>query len=230
MKKLLISNKQDPGEIVAYSHVVENVKFQNCVLSMAGANNRSKLKDCEFKDIGLTDCSVGHPIFENCKFKNIIANETVTLYESLFIECFISGKIRNLNFGKIKRDGIPFFSEARYLEDAARLEDCAFSIDITTVTDMDECGFIGDVIARKIRFKKGQGLLLKGERLDLVFRPIIKSITDNDFGIVVVGPAGFGKSYNLHFCAIPTRVAHKADEYASIIRSYGVEVYEEPLI
>lgn len=171
---------------------------------------------------------MGHAVFDHCHFENVVSAETLTLYEALFVECHLSGALKNINFGKI-RAASPFFSESRFLDDVAAIERSAFSIDISAVSDMDECAFIGDVIAKKIRFKPGQGLILKGARLDVRLEPTLKSVEDFGLAVVLAGAVGFGSQYDLHFCAIPTSHQEKYSEYASAIRALGVEVLEEPL-
>lgn len=226
MEKTL-SNKKDPGKLTLANETFEGIAFKRCVLSMTGAMSRSRFDGCRFKDVRGDECTIGHAIFNKCDFEDITATDTITLYDAMFLECRFAGKLTNLNFGNVRATS-PFFSEDRYQADISAMEKSPFSLDISSVTDMDECAFIGDVLARKIRFRAKQGFILKGKRLDLALEQTLKTTEDFGLAIVLATPVAFGSLFDLHFCGIPTNLAHKADDYASIIRGLGVEVIEEP--
>lgn len=223
-----IVNKKDPGKLIFSGEQFAGYEFKNCVLSMTGAPSRSRLDACKIENILLEGCTVGHAIFRGCQFRNIEATDTLTLYDALFIECAFAGYLSNFSFGHIQAAS-PFFSPERFSNDSELMEKASFCLDICSVTSMDECAFIGDTIARKIRFRRGQGLILKGERLDLALAPLLKSTNDLGLATVLASAVGFGSAFNMHFCAIPTEMEHKYAGYAAVIRDQGVEVIEEPL-
>lgn len=226
--KRTLSKQKDAGMLNLTHQEFENFSLEGCVLSMTGASSRSRFQHCLFKDIDIDRCTIGHVIFEKCRFENINSSEALTLYEALLVECEFAGQMKNLNFGNIKVAS-PFFSNDRFLQDLSVIDHSAFSIDISRVTEMDECAFIGDHLAKRVRFKRNQGLILKGNHLDAILGPTLRSTDDFGLAIVLTTAVGFGATYGIHFAAIPTRLQNNAVEYAAKIRALGVEVIEEPL-
>ena len=120
-----ISNVKDAGSLQFVNRRFAEMKFFACSLSMAGSQARSRFEQCEFEGIHADACTLGHPIFQSCQFKNIEASDTVALYSSLFVECRFSGVIKYLNFGHIRQKS-PFFSEARFSQDLAAVQAAKF--------------------------------------------------------------------------------------------------------
>lgn len=227
MKKTL-SGQKDAGALNFSKQVFEEYSMSGCILSMTGAPSRSEFHQCKFKNLDIDGCNVGHAIFEKCKFENIVSTKTLTLYDALFLECVFSGRLKNFNFGSVRLPS-PFFSNERFLHDIKEIERSFFCIDISQVTEIGECAFIGDSLAKKIRFKRKQGLILKGKNLDKVLGQTLKSTDDLGFAMILATVVGFGAAYDTHFSVIPSDLQSNAATYAAKIRELGVEVIEESL-
>lgn len=195
---------------------------------MTGALERSRFQECEFVDIQASDCHVGHPVFDRCRFENIISDDTVTLFDAQFLECTFSGTIRYLNFGIVNYARSQFYSEARRQQTIDELAARPFGIDISQA-QIEECAFVSAEFASKIRFRREQGFLVRGPRLDQVLGPMLRTTDDLDFAETLTAPVAGGEAISLHFCAIPPRARQRRDDYVARVRELGVEVLDEPM-
>lgn len=223
-----IIGRRDPGKIHLDGERISGVTFEKCALSMTGASSRSSIRNSSFERISGLSCTVGHAVFERCRFRDIEADDTLTIYEALFVECIFEGYLRNMNFGRI---GIasPFFSPERLADDLRSMELATYCLDISSVSELKDCAFIGDAVARRVRFRHGQGLILRGDRLDVVLEPLLTSTNDADLAALIAAVVGFGSTYRLHFCPVPFGAEDKLPGYIEILRELGVEVIEAPL-
>lgn len=224
----LTSDAKDPGALQWTGERVAMQRYSRCVLSMSGAATRSTFKNCEFRNIRGVKCSVGHPVFEDSAFSDVISDETLTLFEALFIRCTFSGRVQNLNFGSIRATS-PFFSQARFDDDVDRINGAAFCLDITGVTELVECSFIGDVIVRKLRFRDDQGVLLCGQHLDAILGPLLRSTTDLGLAEFLAPAVGFGATNAIHFCPVSLANRDHLLKYTAMVRDLGVDVIRGPL-
>lgn len=224
----ILSLFKDHGVLNLAGISVSEQKFDRCVLSMSSASTRSRFSECKFRSIKGTKCLVGSPVFEKVSFENIVSDETVTLFEALFLECEFSGRMENLNFGMIP-NATPFFSKERFDLDLDRLIKAPYGLDICNVHELVECSFFGAQIAEKIRFRSDQGALLHGAGLDAVLGPLMRSTDDLGLATFISTAVGFGSVSRLHFCPIPMACANRLPDYVAQLRDLGVEVTQEPL-
>jgi hypothetical protein len=195
---------------------------------MTGAPERSRFQECEFVDIQASDCHVGHAVFDRCTFEDILSEDTTTLHEAEFLECTFRGMVRYLNFGAVPYAASPFHSQTRQRQAIENLASRPFGIDVSLAT-LEECSVVGDEFTRKLRFRREQGFLVRGERLDLILEPELRDTQDLDFAECLTTPVANGVSQNVHFCAIPTRARHRRDYYVARVRELGVELLEDPM-
>ncbi|WP_154659408.1 hypothetical protein [Arenimonas composti] len=166
-------------------------------------------------------------MFDRCEFSTVVSDDTTTLYDSLFLHCSFSGALRNFNFGN-GYAGSPFFSEDRFREDLSAMERAAYCVDICEA-QVEDCAFVGSTIAKKIRFRQGQAIILAGESLDVRLRPLLLSTNDEQLGALIAGAVAFGAEDELHFSVVPLGAEQKYAGFVEIIRNQGVEVIERPI-
>jgi hypothetical protein len=169
MKLLKFDNQFDRGSLRLQGQNIADRSYAACGLSL-GAKARSEFRECSFSNIKIRKCSVGFPIFDRCRFKDITSDlDGVLVYGAGFRECIFSGLLKNVVIG-FSAELVGLMPEdakhaQRLQAENLRLAaDGKFAIDVTEA-DLEWVAFQGEAIIPFVRCARYQALILRANDL-----------------------------------------------------------------
>lgn len=164
-----ISSQVDYGAIQWKGRALSDLAFESCGLSL-GFIQRSHFDQCNFQRIVARKCSVGFPVFERCRFRDIGSDKNgLLVYGAGFSECEFEGTVKNVVIGFMS-DVIAGTEENRgkastfQQQNIALAGASAFAIDLTRA-QLEHVAIRGEEIIPFVRCAPKQALVLKSDRL-----------------------------------------------------------------
>lgn len=233
-----IENVIDRGELHVTKREFCRLHFFGCGLSMA--DKRSRFNYCSFRDIQTEKCVAGFPVFYRCQFHDIVAKDGLNLlYGSVFIECTVSGNVRNMNIGLSVGDlGFPSVDDrkaaqlgypSRDVREKIKAENLAlvsqsdYSLDFRNA-DLDEVSFMGEEIVPFLRFRKGQAIIWKGANLREKLVELSRTTANRNWSDFLLAYAPPEPSDRIAVTIIPATVQNSLGALEKALSRVGIGV------
>ncbi len=204
------------------------VRVAACALGN-GYPGWTRIEDCSFRHVKAVRSSLHAVVFRNCDFERIHSDFTHT-YTTLFLECRLRGRITGINFGiKVTEPFVPVAHLAAYAEEHRRLLSTArYCLDVREAV-LENAGFVGEEIAKRVIFAPGQCVIYRAEglagRLDRIVKRVLHSPLLHAFATWVRDGERIALG-NLH----PKMECIRLEEVLNLAHAEGIEVLETSLV
>lgn len=219
----------DRGQLHLRNRKFGPLKLRTCALGAGSYSKWSTFENCTFRHLRAFRSSLHAVLFRKCSFDRIHTDFTHT-YSALFQECRVLGRITGINFGIGPLEPyVPKDRLAEYLREHRRLMGTiTWSLDVREAL-LENAGFEGEEIARRVMFSPGQCVLYRANGLAAKIEKIRAKVLHTPLLGAFLTNVREGEQLalgNLQFENNTSRLSDVRD----LARGEGIEVIESPLV